>query len=325
MPLSTSSSEAAAYHRAIWQLLMALLALCLLAELFARVALPRMSHVIERVYSERQALLAESGRSDGGTKNVVMLGNSLLLWGVDVRLLNFLGSGKFRYSRFVIENTQYWDWYFGLRRLLAEGARPSAAVLLLGASHWLGNAVEGEFFAHTLMRSNDLFLLREQLGLDRTTASNYWFASWSSWLGSRSLVRKNLLRLIFPDIERLTRRLNVRSAYPMAEMAYKQATRRLGDLKAVSDSFGVALVVVLHPTLNEQEAFEPIREAIVAAGLPVVAPVHMEYPRSWFTDGFHLNHIGMEKFTQDLAPALEAELDALERRIAAKPTIVTKD
>jgi len=310
-------ADSAAYHRATKALLAAIVVVCALFEGFARFGLPRVSKLIERVENERQAAIATRQRSDGNRKNVVFVGNSLLLWAVDLFSLQFRGSGQFRYSRFVMENTQYWDWYFGLRRLFAEGARPDAVALMLGANHWLGNSVEGEFFSYTLLRPADIFLLREKLELDRTSASNYFFASWSAWLGTRSIVRKNFLRLLFPDIELFTRKLAGDRAYPESGVAFQQALLRLRELKAVCEARGVPLVVVLHPTLAKLEPFEPIREAAVAAGVPVVAPVHMEYPRSLYVDGFHLNTVGMQKFTQDLMSPLEKELVAVDQATLA--------
>lgn len=299
---------AADYNRATKRLLISLLAIYLLCELVARYGLPHMSRIQARIRDEKRALLSE--RQNGAPKSVVFVGNSLLLWSLDVPLLNRLSSGDFRYSRLVIENTQYWDWYFGLRRMLAEGARPDVVAVLIGANHWLEDSVEGEYFAHALLRPTDTLLLRQQLNLDRTTASSYFFASLSAWLGSRAIIRKNFLRLLFPDVEQFTRKLITLPSYPEGDRAKVAATQRLHDLKSLCESFGVRLVVVLHPTLDRRAPFDALRTAAGLAGVELIAPVHLEYPESFYSDGYHLNATGMERFSRDLLPALELRLRA---------------
>ena len=311
-----SETDSTAYDRGIRALLISLIAICLLFELGTRFGLPRLSRIQERVRSERLDLLASRPDGHGGTKTVAVLGNSLLLWSIDFSLLNKLGAGNFRYSRFVIESTQYWDWYFGLRRLFAEGARPDVVALLIGANHWLEDSIEGEYFAYELLRPSDVVLLRTELNLDRTTASKYFFASWSSWLGSRAIVRKNLLRLIFPDLERFTRKLVGPPTYPNAAIAYDKAVKRMRGLKSVSEENGVKLVVILHPTLDARAPFNPVLAAADAAGVPVIAPVHLEYTSDLYSDGYHLNTAGMEKFTRDLIAPLEQSLHGMKPILA---------
>lgn len=321
MPLSTFNSEprAAAYVRATILLLASLVLLCCLFEVGARFALPRMSRIQNRIREDKLAVLSTRSDRTEGIKNVAIVGNSLLLWSIDFNALNRLSSGHFRYSRLVVENTKYWDWYFGLRHLLAEGARPDVVAILIGSNHWLEDSVEGESFAYELLRPLDVMLLRRQLNLDRTTASTYFFVSGSSWLGNRAVIRKNLLRLIFPDFELFTRRLTVPPRFPQAEIAYKKAIARMRDLANVCQSYGVRLAIILHPTLNNREPFETIRDAAGIAGLPVIAPVHMDYASRLFSDGYHLNHAGMKKFTGDLSPQLEERLQSMEQRVMANP------
>lgn len=86
-----------------------------------------------------------------------------------------LASG-YEVSRLGIEQTHYLDWYFGLRRLLEEGLRPSLIVLSLATDQLASSFTLGEEFAHRQMSTQDFPLAIQETKLDRTTASTYLFA-----------------------------------------------------------------------------------------------------------------------------------------------------
>jgi len=322
MPSSTFNSDSGAvvFHRASKVLIAGLAAICLFFEIGARFGLPRLSRIQARIERERSDFVAHHRDPGSATKTVALIGNSLLLWSIDFDSLNKFGAGRFRYSRFVIESTHYWDWYFGLRRLFEEGARPDAVGVLIGANHWVEDAVEGETFAYELLRPADAGLLRATLDLDRTTAAKYFFASLSAWLGTRAVIRKNLLRLIFPDLELFTRKLASPGVYVDADAAYKKALGRIRDLKLLCDERGVALLVILHPTLDPQAPFDAILRAAKAAGVGVIAPAHLTYSAELFSDGYHLNVLGMEKFTRAVAAPLQEELLGRRSMAAFRPS-----
>ena len=92
--------------------------------------LPRLSHIIERLKTE-QAQAVRLKPLVGQPVPVLIVGNSLLLDGVDISALDEKLRPEHRVTRFVVENTSYLDWYYGLRRLFREGARPKVLVLAL--------------------------------------------------------------------------------------------------------------------------------------------------------------------------------------------------
>src|SRR5689334_7807265 len=118
MPSSIFSSEvcAAELHRASKVLLLFLAVICLMFEMGARFGLPRVSRIQGRILRERGDFVASRQSSRMDEKTVAIVGNSLLLHSIDLSSLNRLRADQFHYSRFVLESTQYWDWYFGLRR-----------------------------------------------------------------------------------------------------------------------------------------------------------------------------------------------------------------
>ena len=76
--------------------------------------------------------------SDGRT-HVLVVGNSLLDEDVRFDRLHDALAARWDARRFVVEQTFYYDWYYGLKRLYREGARPDVVVLMLShetvASH----------------------------------------------------------------------------------------------------------------------------------------------------------------------------------------------
>jgi hypothetical protein len=312
MHLSTSNSElsTASFNRASAYLATTLGLLYLCCELGTHYGFQRISRIQQRIHGEKMALLAVRPAAPGTPRNVAMVGNSLLLSSVDVPLLNQLGSGEFNYSRLVVEQTQYADWYFGLKRLFGEGAHPDAIVLVFGARHWLADTVRSEYFAHELMRPRDVFQLSHELDLDRTTAANYFFASFSAWLGGRAEMRKFILSHMLPDLQHFVGKLNPASpSYPAEEMIFSKVRERMVRLKTLCESHGVQLLTVLHPTLQARAPFDIFAKAAEAAALPLVLPVaKLAYPSALYADLYHLNAQGMERFTRDLVAPLESRL-----------------
>src|SRR5271168_369303 len=128
MPSFTSSSEELAAAPRYAQPICAAVAIFVLLlcafEAATRVGFTRVSAIESRTYTEYRGALAVRG-----SKSVLLLGNSLLLEGVDLDRLRALLQPEMTPRRFVIEQTNFPDWYYGIRRLLAEGSRPDRIVL----------------------------------------------------------------------------------------------------------------------------------------------------------------------------------------------------
>ena len=317
--ISNSETPVMSFNSAIFWLLALIVLLCLCAEVGTRYGFHRLSRIQNRIYGEKADFL-RLRLGNGTPRNVALVGNSLLLFSVDVPLLNRLGSGQFHYSRLAIENTQYEDWFFGLQRLFDEGAQPDAVVLVLDATHWLSDAVRGEYFAYELMRTVDTFHLSRELALDRTTASTYFFASLSSWLGGRAEMRKFLLSKVIPNLEQFVKMLGDGPLqYPAADVVFDKTQGRMRRLKALCERYSVQLVTVLHPTNQLHAPFDPLIQAANASTLPIVIPVaKMRYSSELYSDGYHLNALGMDRFTRDLISPLENALLGNEIGVTAQ-------
>jgi len=179
--------------RAIAMLIIALLGYFLILEVAMRTVVTRLSKGQQREIEDRREAVLLKPRTPDGSTSILVVGNSLLLHGIDrARLQQEMGS-RYHVVLYPIEGTTYLDWYFGLRRLFAEGARPTMLVLCISVRQLVYYQTAGEGFAHTMMSIADLPAVVRAGHLDMMTASAYFFANPSAWLGGRSSLRNGLL------------------------------------------------------------------------------------------------------------------------------------
>ncbi len=317
MPLSISNSEVAENRtraasrgpmnagRGIAALLGGLVLIFLGLEVSSPVILSHLSHTERRIAIELKAAQKLRPVTSDGRPTVLFVGNSLLLEGVQTDALHTELASQYDVSRFAVEQTHYLDWYFGLRKLLQEGSRPSVIVLSLAtdqlASHW----TMGEAFAHRQMSTHDFPLVVRETNLDRTMASSYVLAHWSKWLADKGFIRQCVMILTVPKFRDLAARIADHGPHvndPKELVAAAQA--RLPQLAELSREYGVRIVLLIPPTLHEDQSSE-IQQVGERAGILVwVLSPPGEFPRDYFMDGFHLNMHGAGIFTTRLSQEL---------------------
>src|SRR5258708_6953653 len=128
MPSSTSSSKPGALFYA--KLLVGICALLIVAFEF-------LSDFLLKHHSETYARSTST--------SVLIIGNSLLLEGVDVDRLQKLTSSQMHIYPIFLEATGYYDWFYGLQRLFREGAKPQVVVLGVGVNSFLANSVRQDY------------------------------------------------------------------------------------------------------------------------------------------------------------------------------------
>jgi len=317
MPLSISNSEAAkTYARAVKResmsagggiilLLGGLVLIFLGLEISSPVILARLSHTEQRIAIEMKAAQKLQPATNDGRPTVLFVGNSLLLEGVQMDALHAELAQQYEVSRFAVEQTHYFDWYFGMRKLLQEGSRPNVIVLSLAtdqlASHW----TMGEAFAGRQMSTRDFPLVVRETKVDRTTASSYMFAHWSKWLADKGFIRQCVMILVVPKFRDLAARIADHGPHvndPRELIGAAQV--RLPQLAEFSREYGVRTVLLIPPTLHEDHSSE-IQQIGEKVGIPVwVLSPPGEFPRDYFRDGFHLNAHGSGIFTTRLSQQL---------------------
>lgn len=279
------------------------LALILLGlELVSPVILTHLSRIERRVETETQAAHSLRPFTSDGRPTVLLVGNSLLLEGVQLEELQHTLAPQYEVSRLAIEQTHYLDWYFGLRRLLEEGARPSMIVLTLATDQLASRFTLGESFAHRQMSAVDFPLAVRNAKLDKTTASTYWLAHWSNWLADKGFIRQDVMILLVPNFRLLAARIADHGAHVGdSAVLLETAKQRLPELHDLAQTYGVRIVLLVPPTLRQDHAQE-VQDLGNKAGVSVwVLSAPGEFQPNLFSDGFHLNAQGSEIFTTRLA------------------------
>jgi hypothetical protein len=288
-------------------LLVSLAAYFGLLEAATRTVVPRLSQSAPRESADRAAALGLRPATADGAPEVLIVGNSLLLSGVSREALQARLGAALHVTTFPIENTNYWDWYFGLRRLFAGGMRPSAIAVMLSARQLMSDGTNGESFAHTMMRPQDLLDVARASHLDATRTTDYLFALGSSWFARRSGVRNVIIEKALPNSGTLARYLSPPSSSIPDEdpLLLDRAIRRLGDLQNLCAKHGARFVYLVPATANERDPAPAIKSAAIQAGIATTMPYAPgEMPPDAFSDGFHLNPRGAALFTERLASVM---------------------
>src|ERR1700680_1939685 len=95
------------------------------AELLSRYASPRISQIEGRIRSDQRQAMSIGAPAPGSPPTVLVVGNSLLLRGLDYPKIRTEMAPEARVIRFGIETTEYLDWSYGLWNLSADGGSPT--------------------------------------------------------------------------------------------------------------------------------------------------------------------------------------------------------
>jgi hypothetical protein len=287
-------------------LLLTVLALVSLGlELATRRTLSHVSEVGQRLNSE-QASAEEIRQSGEGPVPVLIVGNSLLGSGVDPQLLDNRLRPEHHLVRFVVEDTNYLDWYYGLNRLFREGARPKTVLLMLSPRQLAATTVRGDIFGRVLLDPRDVLQVKHDSASDNTTTGGFLFATVSEFYGFRSEIRKWFLLRLLPDFPDLTARLRpVALPLPADDELESRIQPRLERMARLCADYGAQLVLVLPPDNDANDGSSAVFQAARANNIPVVVPFGPgELPPTLYSDGVHLNAEGAAVFTRVLGSSL---------------------
>ena len=179
-------------------MLCTVVAILAMAEGVTVLGFDRTSKVQRREVAQRQALLTVRDSEATSSPHVAVLGNSLLVEGVDVPLLTAqLGPKAIPVAYFVLATT-YYDWFFALKRLFAEGVRPRTVVVGLSPNQLASSRTRGDYASRYLFQPSDLMEVTRRTHMDATTASGFVLAHFSEYYSTRVLVRGFVLNRLLP-------------------------------------------------------------------------------------------------------------------------------
>jgi hypothetical protein len=297
------------YTRAIWILLAAVvLWYGALEGVTRRVIMPH-SRINSKILEEHAAAQHTRPATAKG-KTLLIVGNSLLDFGINMPELNQHLAPTWHAQRFMIANTFFLDWYYGLARLFREGARPSAVVVMMSTRQIYSNGTRGEFFAHFLMDPRDIAGIQRDAELHPTNAFGYLVGRASQFYAARSDIRNEVLARLVPGMSDLAATLAPKGSRLFDPAAVERNVQHhLTLLRKLSDEYDIPIILAIPPSTDKTSYFDRGLAAAHAAGLPVLAPVRdAEYPAGYYTDGFHMNETGSHAFTARFAEGLEPML-----------------
>lgn len=311
MHFFTSASKSFTPPQAIALLLTLCFGYLCALESMARLLLPHLSRTQQRLAADHEAARSLPRKWSDGSDSVLIVGNSLLLDGIDRAALQQRMPG-YHVALYPVEATTYLDWYFGLRRLFAEGSHPSLVILTVSVRHVLSDSTNGEAFARSMMNLSDLIDVTKAANLNMMSASNYFFAHLSEWLAVRAGIRNELLATWLPDAPLLVAHFSSRgSTVPVSAMHL--AALRLQRIRDLCNSYGASFALLIPPSLSVSDPAPALILEAAQVRVKVLLPYRpAEMPAADFVDGFHLNPQGAARFTERTSVVLRGSFPLSE-------------
>lgn len=322
MPSSTSGSKSKAIAYA--KTLATICALLILVfEMASVYLLNHKSATYARISPQYGDALKIRPAVAGEPPSVLMVGNSLLLHGVQLDRLQELTASRMHVYPIFLEATGYYDWLYALHRLFLRGARPQVVVLGVGVNYFLENGVRQDYAPMMFFNARDTLAVASDLKLDRTATSNLLLAHASTFWDTRSAIRMQVLNHIVPHLESLFSLVNQKPAVPEGREFAEITFPRLQKLRELCEANGARLILLVPPTLDSENAINQMSAEARAAGVDVLVPIDPAALSAKFyqPDGMHLNRDGAVLFTTALAKDLPEKVTAREPLAAQKQSL----
>jgi len=284
--------------------------LVLFFEIFADYLLKHDSETYGRVSQQyAEAVKVRPSRS-GEPVSVLMVGNSLLMEGIDVDRLQELTSSKMRIYPIFLEATGYYDWLYGLERLFRRGARPQVVVLGVGVNSFLQDSVRQDYAPMMFFDVRDVLGVASALKLDRTATTNLLLAHSSVFWDTRSVIRTQVLRHAVPHCRELFTLVKSKPALPPSSELELITLARIQTLRQLCDAHGAKLIILVPPTRSSEDAVRQMAIASQKVGVDSLVPIDPATLSEKFyqPDELHLNSEGAALFTLALATYLPVEI-----------------
>jgi hypothetical protein len=258
---------------------------------------------VSRQYSEALEIRPSM---PGEPASVLMVGNSLLLAGVDVARLREMNSGRMRIYPLFLEATGYYDWLYGLRRLFHQGTRPQVVVVGLPVNSFLETAMRQDYSPKMLLDARDVLNAASDLRLDHTAASNLLLAHASTFWNTRGALRAHIVSDIVPHFEDLLSFAKPKWTVPQDAEFERLAISRLERLRELCEAHGAKLIILVPPTPSSESAARRMAIASNKVGVETLVPLDPRAvpARFYQSDATHLNPEGQALFTSALATVL---------------------
>lgn len=283
------------------------------AELASRYAFPRVSRIEARIRGDEREVRSLHVPRVGASPTILLVGNSLLLRGLDYTRIREEMMPQAQVVRFGIENTEYLDWYYGLHHIFATGVHPTMVVLCLNLGQTVSPQFLGDYSARHLFGMSELLPVAHDAGMNATGTSGLILAHWSAFYSSRATIRNFILNVADPPFAYSMHVLaNTATPLPDDDVLVRTARSRLESIQRLCDHYGVPLVLLIPPALGRYNNLLATAAELQHMNFEYPIPVGTIGPE-FFADGTHLNQRGAVLFTDAIARFLQARLTSTKR------------
>ncbi len=286
---------------------------------FLLVAIEMTSDHLLKHYSETFARVSRQYGDAVGVRpakpgepiSVLIVGNSLLLEGVEIDRLQKLTSSQMRIYPIFLEATGYYDWLYGLQRLFREGARPQVVVVGVGVNSFFSNSVRQDYSPLMLFDARGTLDAASDLEMDHTATSNLLLAHSSVFWDTRSVIRTQILCHLLPHCKELFSLLKRQPPVPPAAEFQSMAITRLERLRELCEAHGAKLIILVPPTPSSEDAVHQMTIAAQRTRVDTLVPIDPAAlsAKYYQSDELHLNSEGAQLFTSALAAFLPRTVD----------------
>jgi hypothetical protein len=299
-------------RQAIFAVIASLVLVVLGAEILSRYAFPRISQIEGRIISDEHQVMSIGAPAPGSPPTVLLVGNSLLLRGLDYPAVRTGMASDARVLRFVIENTEYLDWYYGLRHLFESGVRPSVVVVCLNLGQTVSPRTLGDYSARHLFGVSELLPVAHEAGMDATQTSGLILAHWSAFYASRATIRNFILNKTAPSYAAALHALADAAVSPLPsdEELVSKARTRLVAIDQLCRRYGVEFVLLIPPSLGQHDGLLASAAGLQGVTFDDPLPFGTLGPEFFRADRAHLNEQGAVVFTDAIVRCLQARLRA---------------
>ena len=248
----------------------------------------------------------------GGPRSVLVVGNSLVLHGIDVPTVDRAMGTGYTATKLAIVDSGYLDWLYGIMSLFDRGSQPDVVVLAISPAQLVADRPPTGTSARMVWTAPNLvrYALESRPGL--TSASDRLFEHLSEFFAIRSRLRQDVRRLLVPGYETMSRKYFLPgSEAPDTVRDQRIAEERLRVLDSVCARHNARFVYLLIPTNTAED--RTVERTLVTAGqhmgVSVLVPIsNQALDARWLLDGYHLNEAGAVAFSTRTGVALSAEL-----------------
>jgi hypothetical protein len=290
-------------------LIVVLLAVC---ELASRLVFSSLKSNLRLRQEIGMALHIADTAGPNAPHRVLIVGNSLVLHGIDVPSVDSGLGPRYRADRLALVDEGYDGWRYGIRSLFDRGSRPDVVVLAISPAQFVSDRPPTGVMVGSIWTARAVVAYALHARADLTTATDLLLAHVSEFFALRQRLRQDTRKLIVPGYVAMSSQLfNRLPIVPDPTTNEPIAAARLDTLRRLCAEHGARFVYLIVPTrASDDDVLEAaLVDAGHATGVPVVVPVpNASLPPAMLLDGYHLNDDGARFFSVRAGDALRLAL-----------------